>query len=246
MNEKKLFYSHDHDQDTEISYSLKGKRARLEITFTSEDPDCGKETAEYCSFDGNTMQSLAKEWLEELSGYLNDPNNADLDNKDYYSEYTKTALYAFEGALKHVARIKQFLWDGLLDPAFACIYAHVVRLEQEEKCAPDMDSESLAFECKKLAQEFVEIYDHERKWGIPDYWDMLDSFADKRPKELWPPKKRYDVLIDGKVTMTYKVWAKDKKEAEDVARRFMEMPQFEKRFREEMTVTETDIGDVID
>lgn len=245
MTEKKLYYSHDYDQDTEISYTLKGKRAKLEITFTSEDPDCGKETAEYASFDGKTMRDLAKDWLEELSGYL-DEKATDQDIKEYYGEYTKTALYAFEGALKYVSRIHQFLWDDLLDPAFAAIYAHVLLLEKEEKCDPDMDSESLAFECKKLAHEFVEMYDNDCKYGCPDYWELLDSFADKRPRELWPPKKRFDVLIDGNVTMTYKVWAKDKEEAEEVARKFMEMPPFEKRFREEMTITETHIGDVID
>ena len=245
MTEKRLFYSHDYDWDTEISYTLKGKRAKLEISFTSEDPDCGKETAEYASFDGNTMQELAQEWLEELSAYL-DEKATDQDTKDYYGEYTKTALYAFEGALKYLSRIHQFLWDDLLDPAFACIYAHVCRLEKEEKCDPDMDSESLAFECKKLAQEFVEMYDNDCKYDTPDYWDMLDSFADKRPRELWPPKKRFDVLIDGNVTMTYTVWANDKEDAENVARKFMESPGFEKRFREDMHITEVDVGDVID
>lgn len=141
---------------------------------------------------------------------------------------------------------KKIQWDDLTDIAYACIYETECRMEREGKCDPDMDTDSLCYECKKLAVEFSEMYTKLSEFSEPDYYEMLDKYAESKILELWPPLKRYDVLIDANVTMTYPVFAKDRKDAEEQAQKFMETPQFDKRFRNEMTIIEREIGDVIE
>jgi len=86
-------------------------------------------------------------------------------------------------------------FDDLIDPAFACLYHRAWELEKDGKIDPDYDPESMAYECKKLAIEFVEKYDELCKYGTPSYWDMLGDFCDERLRELWPLKKVYEVDV---------------------------------------------------
>lgn len=86
-------------------------------------------------------------------------------------------------------------FDDMIDPAFACLYHWACELEKDGKIDPACDSESMAYECKKLAVEFVEKYDELCKYGSPSYLDMLDNFCDKRLRELWPLKKVYEVDV---------------------------------------------------
>lgn len=142
---------------------------------------------------------------------------------------------------------KKILYDDMVDPAFAEIYHIVSVMENNGEVESNLDCESLAYECRKLAYKFVEGYETACKYnvGYPDYWDMLDKWTRDKAKEKWPPLKRFDVLIDGNVTMTYSTFATNEEAAKEQARKFMESPSFIDRFRKEMKVYETQIGDVI-
>ena len=98
---------------------------------------------------------------------------------------------------------KKILYDDMIDPAFAEIYHIISVMENKNEVETDLDCEALAHECRKLAYEFVELYDELCKYGAPSYWDMIDSWTRDKAKGKWPPLKRFDVLIDGNVTMTY-------------------------------------------
>lgn len=104
-------------------------------------------------------------------------------------------------------------FDDMIDPAFAGIYHLACILEKDGKIDPDMDTECMTYECKKLAVEFVEKYDELCKYGTPDYWDMLDNFSDKKLRELWPLKKIYDV----DVTIRHTVVAASEEDAKRIA-----------------------------
>lgn len=137
-------------------------------------------------------------------------------------------------------------FDDLLDIAYAEIYNAVRELEKEEKCDSDLDTESLCYECKKMAAEFVDTYRKLNEYSEPDFYDLLARFAYSKPVEKWPPLKRFDVLIDGIVTMTHSCFARNRDAAEELARKAMESPQFDQIFRHEMRIAELNIGDVIE
>ena len=139
---------------------------------------------------------------------------------------------------------RQIQYDDLVDPAFAEIYHIVSEMEEKDECCTDMDCESLAHECRKLAYDFAAVYEDMCRCGEPDYWSMIDSWARSKAKEKWPPLKRFDVLIDANVTMTYKALARDRKDAEEMAHKFMESPQFDQWLRTKLRIYEAEIGDV--
>lgn len=87
------------------------------------------------------------------------------------------------------------VFDEILDPAFAEIYYMTICMEKEGKCEADMDAESLAVECKKLAAEFVESYNEACKHDEVSYYDMLSDFADERIPERFPVSHKYEVLL---------------------------------------------------
>lgn len=139
-------------------------------------------------------------------------------------------------------------FDEMIDPAFAETYYMALTLEKKGEIEDDMDGvEELSKKCKQIAADYVEIYEEACKMGCyPSFWDGLDSYVERRLKEMYPLSKHFDVIIDGNVSMTLPVFAKDKKEAEEQARRFMESPGFIERFRKDMRIFETEIGDVIE
>ena len=137
-------------------------------------------------------------------------------------------------------------FDDLLDIAYAEIYCAVRELERDGKCDADLDTDSLCYECKKLASEFVETYRKLNEYSEPDFYDLLSRFAYAKPVEKWPPLKRFDVLIDANVTMTWPTFAANRDEAEEQARKWMKLSGFEKSFRSDMKIIETTIGDVIE
>lgn len=104
--EEHRLYSHDYPGDTQLAYVKNDKEVELTISFTSEDPDCGTEDVYYHGYAGETMKEMEEDLLAEITDYLDrhergehttDDGIHDLD--DYYDEFTRTALYAFEGAL---------------------------------------------------------------------------------------------------------------------------------------------------
>lgn len=102
-----FYYSHDYPDDTKMTVSIREDGAtQLVLSFTSEDPDMGTEEMIYA---GNEhYRTLVAELLEELSGHLDRVEFFKREGEwtkkdDYYDEYSRTALYAFEGLLKEVA-----------------------------------------------------------------------------------------------------------------------------------------------
>lgn len=94
MTRFKVLYSHDYPDDTMMKISIREDgNTQLELSFTSEDPDMGTETLIYTD-DINDWRGLAGKLKKEITDYLDS-----LLNDDYYDEYSRTALYAFENLL---------------------------------------------------------------------------------------------------------------------------------------------------
>ena len=93
----KILYSHDYPDDTTMEISIREDGdTQLELSFTSEDPDMGTETLVYAG-DTNDWRELAGELKKEITDYLDS-----LLGDDYYDEYSRTALYAFENMLNEL------------------------------------------------------------------------------------------------------------------------------------------------
>ena len=140
---------------------------------------------------------------------------------------------------------RKIQYDDLVDPAFAEIYHIVSEMEEKDECYTDIDCESLAHECRKLAYDFVAVYEDMCRCGEPDYWSMIDRWARSKAKEKWPPLKRFVVVIDAKITTTYSVYATDRDDAEKQAQNFIKNPQFVPHLRKDMNVYEPTIVEVI-
>ena len=102
-----IYYSHDYPDDTKmIVETREDGNTQLTLEFTSEDPDMGTETLTYAG-NNSDWTELSHELREEITNYLDvidvpfyDSHNDSLI--ELYSEYSKTALYAFEAMLIHV------------------------------------------------------------------------------------------------------------------------------------------------
>ena len=106
-------YSHDYPNDTHLTYTRTGQNVHLELTFQSEDPDMGTEEMVVNSDGGESFSELVSETREEITDYLNrqdtssfyeqqgnSPKDGIHDLDDYYGEFSRTSLYAFEAAMK--------------------------------------------------------------------------------------------------------------------------------------------------
>lgn len=104
-----LTHTHDYPNDTQLDVSRFGEDVQLRLSFRSEDPDMGTEELE---FNGNgSIRNLIHDLLEEIREYLDAKENYYREDpevihsvNDYYDEYSNTALYAFESALKEAER----------------------------------------------------------------------------------------------------------------------------------------------
>ena len=106
-------YSHDYPNDTHLTYTRTGKEAHLEIAFQSEDPDMGTEEMIVNGDSGESFIELVGDARAELTDYLDrqdtssfyqqqgdSPKDGIHDLDDYYGEFSRTSLYAFENAMK--------------------------------------------------------------------------------------------------------------------------------------------------
>ncbi len=113
-------YSHDYPNDTQLTYTRSGKEAHLTLTFQSEDPDMGTEEMIINSDSGESFSELVSDARAELTDYLDRQDTSSFyeqqgdslkdgihDLDDYYGEFSRTSLYAFEGAMKE-AELEQF------------------------------------------------------------------------------------------------------------------------------------------
>lgn len=110
-------YSHDYPEDTHLTYTRTAQNVHLELTFQSEDPDMGTEEMVVNSDGGESFSVLVSETRTEITDYLNrqdtssfyeqqgdSPKDSIHDLDDYYGEFSRTALYAFEGVLMEEER----------------------------------------------------------------------------------------------------------------------------------------------
>lgn len=121
-------YSHDYPQDTHLAYTRTGQNVHLELTFQSEDPDMGTEEMVVNSDGGETFSELVSETRAEITDYLNrqdtssfyeqqgnSPKEGIHDLDDYYGEFSRTSLYAFECALMEEERKIGFALTETID-----------------------------------------------------------------------------------------------------------------------------------
>ena len=122
------FYSHDHSADTTLEYTLTGSRAELRLSFSSEDPDMGVEEMLYAGENGESMSELVADLRADLTAYLDDADTSSFREQqgisppdgihsrdDYFGEYSRTALYAFESVLRQTERetVQGIRWEPL-------------------------------------------------------------------------------------------------------------------------------------
>lgn len=107
MNKITITYTHDHENDTVITYWNDGTASHLVASYTSEDPDYGMDTLEY-QYVG-TLTEMADSYLEMLSGYLDSTNNGlnrSGDTSDLlellFGDYSNSTLCAIENALRAI------------------------------------------------------------------------------------------------------------------------------------------------
>ena len=105
-----IYYSHDYPDDTKMIVETREDGCiQLTLEFTSEDPDMGTETLIYAG-NNSDWTELSRELQEEITNYLDIADTSSRcvqqymfgEADDYYGEYSKTALYAFEAMLIHV------------------------------------------------------------------------------------------------------------------------------------------------
>lgn len=108
LHNNTFYYSHDYTCDTSITYTHSPTRSEIVLAFTSEDPDFGTEEMTYGTDGEETFANLARELRDEITAYLDwvdsssfreQQGSAEEYDADYYGEYTRTSLYAFEAAL---------------------------------------------------------------------------------------------------------------------------------------------------
>ena len=112
-------YSHDYPHDTLLTYTRTGNDVHLEMSFESEDPDMGTEEMIVNSDGGESFHEFISDVRAELTAYLDrqdtssfyeqqgdSPKDGIHDLDDYYGEFSRTALYAFEGAMQEAEKEK--------------------------------------------------------------------------------------------------------------------------------------------
>ena len=98
---------------TQLTYTRSGKETHLTLSFQSEDPDMGTEEMIINSDSGESFSELVSDAQAELTDYLDrqdtssfyeqqgdSPKDGIHDLDDYYGEFSRTSLYAFEAAMK--------------------------------------------------------------------------------------------------------------------------------------------------
>ena len=111
------YFTYDYTADTRMDFTRTGQHSELALSFSSEGPDKGTEEMIYAGENGESMHELVTELLAELTGYLDAADSSSFvqqqglsavfgiyDSTDYYDEYSRTALYAFESALQTMER----------------------------------------------------------------------------------------------------------------------------------------------
>lgn len=111
--EKKFTY--ENENDTVLTYTVEENdyrsETRLVLEYFFPTDDITPDTMEYHAEEEVTLKQIAQELLDEIKDYLNnrDTNSFEVQQGvpvvpqyHYYDDFTRTALYAFEEALKKI------------------------------------------------------------------------------------------------------------------------------------------------
>lgn len=112
-------FTYDYPDDTHLTYIREGRQVHLLLSFQSEDPDMGTEEMEYNSDGGESLHELLSDARSELTSYLDRRDTSSFyeqqgeipldgihSQDDYFGEFSRTALYAFESAMQQVEQEK--------------------------------------------------------------------------------------------------------------------------------------------
>lgn len=137
-------YSHDYTADTTLEYTRQGERAELTLSFSSEDPDMGVEEMVYGGENRESMAELVSELKSEITGYLDAAETPPFQNRqgvpadtiDVYSEYSRTALYAFEAILSETEKELQgeLSWRPIESDQIDWMYSGSSQQDLERGC----------------------------------------------------------------------------------------------------------------
>ncbi len=143
------FYSHDYPADTTLEYTRTGNRSELRLSFSSEDPDMGTEEMLYAGENGESMQELVADLKAELTGYLDAVDTSSFyqqqgislsdgihSQDDYFSEYSRTSLYAFEAILQQTEResVQNMEWKPIDPDKQDWLYSADSQADMERGC----------------------------------------------------------------------------------------------------------------
>ncbi len=142
-------YSHDYPNDTKLEYVKTGEHAELRLSFTSEDPDAGVEEMLLSGDNGETLTELASSLCADISSYLDAQDTSSFYEQqgilhpkelggqaEQCSDYTRTALYAFEAILKDVERgmDAQLTWEPIESDKRDWLYSVQGKQDAERGC----------------------------------------------------------------------------------------------------------------
>ena len=140
------FYSHDYPADTTLEYTRSGNRAELKLSFSSEDPDMGTEEMLYGGENGESMLELVSDLRNDLTAWLDAQDTSSFREQqgladeihsqdDYYGEFSRTALYAFEALLTETEREGQkVVWTPMQPYRKDWMYSASQDSMQEKAC----------------------------------------------------------------------------------------------------------------
>lgn len=141
------FYSHDYPADTSLEYTRTGDHAELRLAFNSEDPELRSEELVYGGENAESMPELVSDLRAELTSYLDAADTSSFaqqqgvsDNKtmaDDFSEYTRTALYAFEAILKKTEKERELTalrWEPIDMDQADLLYSASSEEDRERGC----------------------------------------------------------------------------------------------------------------
>lgn len=136
-----LKFTHDYENDTQMDITRFGDDFHLRLSFTSEDPDMGTEELEY---NGNgSLGTVVRDLLDEIRNYLDTKQNYYREDpevihsiNDYYDDFSSTALYAFEGALKGIERedVIGISWKPIEAEKVDWLYSNHTEKDGERGC----------------------------------------------------------------------------------------------------------------
>ena len=143
------YFTHDYTADTRLEFTRTGQRSELTLSFSSEDPDMGTEEMIYAGDDGESMHELIADLRAEITGYLDAADSSSFVQQqglskdfgirnatDYYDEFSRTALYAFESALQTMEREcrQNLVWTPIQEDQKSWLYSADKSTDLERGC----------------------------------------------------------------------------------------------------------------